>query len=62
MQQEEIYYTIALTRLMGLNQTISQRLYETMGSGKAVYEHRQDIGDVLQRWSLSRRKEFVCLR
>ena len=47
MQQEEIYYTIALTRLTGLNQTISQRLYQTMGSGKAVYEHRQEIGDVL---------------
>ena len=47
MQQEEIYYTIALTRLTGLNQTISQRLYQTMGSGKAVFEHRQEIGDVL---------------
>ena len=48
MQQEEIYYTIALTRLTGLNQTISLRLYQTMGSGTAVFEHRQEIGDVLE--------------
>ena len=47
MQQEEIYYTIALTRMTGFNAQTALLLYRTLGSGKSVYEHRNDIGDVL---------------
>ena len=44
---EEIYYTIALTRMTGFNQQTALLLYQTLGSGKSVYDHRNDIGDVL---------------
>ncbi len=47
MTGEEVYYTIALTRLAGISQTIAMQLYQAFGGGKAVYEHRQDVGDVL---------------
>jgi DNA processing protein len=47
MTSEEIYYTIALTRMTGFNQPIALQLYRTLGSGQAVYEHRADIGDVI---------------
>ncbi len=44
---EEIYYTIALTRMTGFNAAIALHLYQTLGSSQAVYEHRNDIGDVV---------------
>ncbi len=47
MQQEEIYYTVALTRMTGFNQQTALLLYRTLGGGRAVYEHRNDIGDVM---------------
>ena len=47
MQEEEIYYTLALTRMMGFNFQTALLLYRTLGSGKAVYDHRQDLGDVM---------------
>ena len=47
MQEEEIYYTLALTRMMGFNFQTALLLYRTLGGGKAVYDHRQDLGDVL---------------
>jgi len=47
MQQEEIYYTVALTRMTGFNQQMALLLYQTLGGGKAVYEHRHEIGDVM---------------
>ena len=47
MQQEEIYYTVALTRMTGLNQQTALLLYRTLGGGQAVYEHRNDLGDVM---------------
>ncbi len=47
MQQEEIYYTIALTRMMGFNYQTALLMYQTLGSSKAIYEHRNDIGDVV---------------
>ena len=47
MTSEEIYYTIALTRMTGFNQQMALLLYQTLGSGKAVYDHRHDIGDVM---------------
>ena len=47
MQEEEIYYTLALTRMMGFNFQTALLLYRTLGSGKAVYDHRDDLGDVM---------------
>lgn len=43
----ERQYDIALTRLTGVNQPMALLLYRTLGSGQAVYEHRNDIGDVV---------------
>ena len=44
---DEVYYTIALTRMTGFNQAMALHLYQTLGGGRAVYEHRNDIGDVV---------------
>ena len=64
MNDQEVLYTIALTRMTGFNYQTALRLYQELGSGLAVYEHRHDIRDVcpdcsarlvtaLQNWSLS---------
>lgn len=45
MTSEEIYYTIALTRMTGFSQAMALQLYRTAGSGKAVYEQHQDLGN-----------------
>ena len=47
MIEDERYYTIALTRMMGFNQAMALQLYQQLGGGVAVYEHRNDIGDVI---------------
>lgn len=44
---EEIFYTMALTRMTGFNAAIALQLYKTLGGGKEVYEHRHDIGDAI---------------
>ena len=62
MQEEEIYYTLALTRMMGFNFQTGLLLYRELGGGKAVYDHRMDIGDVdvlLSRWSSCRKVAAV---
>ena len=51
MSQEELYYTIALTRMTGFNFQTALQLYQELGGGKAVYEHRNDIHDVLPECS-----------
>ena len=47
MNSEEIFYSIALTRLTGFNFQTALHLYREVGSAKDVYEHRHDIGDVV---------------
>ena len=47
MNEQEVYYTIALTRMTGFNFQTALRLYQELGGGQAVYEHRLDIRDVL---------------
>ena len=47
MNEQEVYYTLALTRLTGFNPAVALQLYRELGGGQSVYEHRQDIGDVL---------------
>ena len=43
----EAYYCIALTRMTGISQQQGLLLYRQLGSAQAVYEHRNDIGDVI---------------
>lgn len=45
MTSEEIFYTIALTRMTGFSQAMALQLYRTAGSGKAVYEQHRDLGN-----------------
>ena len=47
MNEQEIYYTIALTRMTGFNFQTALQLYQELGGGQAIYEHRNDIRDVL---------------
>ena len=44
---EEQYYSIALTRLTGISQPMVLQLYQALGSSQVVYEHRNDMGDVM---------------
>ncbi len=64
MSEQEILYTMALTRMTGFNFQTALQLYRELGSGQAVYEHRNDLRDVLpdctdrlcqslQDWSLA---------
>lgn len=43
----ELLYAIALTRLGGFNNQQALQLYQQLGSATAVYEHRNDISDVI---------------
>lgn len=47
MSEQEVFYTIALTRMTGFNTQMALQLYQELGSGEAVYTHRADIGDVV---------------
>ena len=47
MTSEETYYSIALTRISGFSQQMALHLYQTLGSSQAVYDHRNDIGDIV---------------
>lgn len=47
MNQEEIRYAIALSRMTGFSSATALHLYRELGSAQAVYEHRTDIGDVV---------------
>ena len=44
---DEIYYSIALTRMTGFNAAVALQLYQALGSAQAVYEHRLEIGDAV---------------
>ena len=51
MNEQEVYYTIALTRMTGFNFQTALHLYQTLGGGQAVYDHRLDIRDVMPECS-----------
>jgi len=51
MNEQEVYYTIALTRMTGFNFQTALQLYRELGGGLAVYEHRNDIKDVIPNCS-----------
>ena len=47
MNEQEVFYTIALTRLTGFNFQTALHLYRELGSATAIYNHRNDIKDCL---------------
>jgi len=47
MNEQEVYYAIALTRMTGFNLQTALLLYQTLGSARAVYEQRKEVRDVL---------------
>lgn len=47
MSEQEIFYTIALTRMTGINTQMALQLYQELGGGEAVYEHRANVGDAI---------------
>lgn len=46
--EQEIFYVMALTRLTNFNYQQALELYRAVGSAQLLYEHRQDIGDILK--------------
>lgn len=51
MKEEELFYAMALTRLTFFNYQQALELYKAVGSAKLLYEHRNEIGDVVQEAS-----------
>ncbi|MGN1263528.1 MAG: DNA-processing protein DprA [Prevotella sp.] len=47
MPDKETLYAIALTRISGFNFRDALAIYRTLGSATAVYEHRNDIADIM---------------
>lgn len=47
MEAQELIYMLALTRLHNLSLPDTHILYDALGSARAVYEHRNNIKDVL---------------
>ena len=48
---EETFYAMALTRLTNFNFQQALELYKTVGSAQQIYEHRNEIGDVVKEAS-----------
>ena len=51
MNTEEIFYTMALTRISNFNFAQALELYKAVGSAQLLFEHRNDIGDILKECS-----------
>ena len=51
MNTEELFYTMALTRLTFFNYQQALELYKTVGSAQLLYEHRNEIGDIVEEAS-----------
>ena len=47
MNDQEIFYTIALTRLQGVGLTSALHAYRALGSAQAIYEQRGNLKDVM---------------
>lgn len=45
---DEIFYAMALTRLTNFNFQQALELYKAVGSAQQIYEHRDEIGDVVK--------------
>ena len=48
MNEQEIFYTMALTRISNFNFQQALELYRTVGSAQLIYEHQNDIGDIIK--------------
>ena len=48
MNEQEIFYAMALTRISNFNFQQALELYRTVGSAQLIYEHRNDIGDIIK--------------
>ena len=51
MMEQEIFYAMALTRLTNFNYHQALQLYRAVGSAQLLYEHRQEIGDIIKEAS-----------
>ena len=47
MTEQEVFYTIALTRMTGFNTQMALQLYQKLGGAQAVYDHRADMADIV---------------
>ena len=47
MNEQEIFYAMALTRLTNFNFQQALELYRTVGSAQRIYEHRNEIQDII---------------
>ena len=46
--EQEIFYTMALTRLTNFNYQQALELYKAVGSAQLLFEHRNEIGDIIK--------------
>ncbi len=46
--EQEIFYTMALTRLTNFNYQQALELYRTVGGAQLLFEHRNEIGDIVK--------------
>jgi len=46
--EQEIFYAMALTRLTNFNYQQALELYRAVGSAQMLFEHRNEIGDILK--------------
>ena len=46
--EQEIFYTMALTRISNFNYATALELYKAAGSAQLLYEHRSEIGDIIK--------------
>ena len=49
--EQELFYVMALTRLTNFNYQQALELYKTVGSAQLLYEHRNEIGDIVKEAS-----------
>ena len=46
--EQEIFYTMALTRLTNFNYQQALELYRAVGSAQLMFEHRNEVGDIVK--------------
>ena len=46
--EQELFYAMALTRLTNFNFQQALELYKAVGSAQQIYEHRNDIDDIIE--------------
>lgn len=49
--EQELFYVMALTRLTNFNYQQALELYKTVGNAQLLYEHRNEIGDIVKEAS-----------